>query len=104
MTTTDHRTLTAFEDAEQAHILAHPPVTLYFTVQGLILTGPDRGRDIGDVAQRLITDHVEAGRNACFKLGTARPWWRLWQETETMTVTVLGEGFRQAFDDGGAHD
>ena len=105
MTTTDHRVaLRAYEDAEQAHALSWPPVTLYFTVQGLILTGPDRGRDIGDVAQRLITDHVEAGRNACFKLGTARPWWRLWRETETMTVTVLEEGFRQAFDDGGAHD
>ena len=92
MTTTDHRTLSAYEDAEQAHILAHPDVTLYFSIQGLILTGPDRGRDIGDVTQRLITEHIDAGRTAGYLLGTARPWWRLWRETETMTVTVLGGG------------
>ena len=92
MTTTDHRTLTAYEDAEQAHILSWPPVTLYFAVQGLILTGPDRGRDIGDVTQRLITEHIREGRTAGYQLGTARPWWRLWRETETMTVSVLGEG------------
>ena len=101
MTTTDHRTLSAFEDAKQARILAHPPVTLYFTIQGVILTGPDRGQDIGDVTQRLITQHIEAGREVGYQLGTARPWWRLWRETETMTVTVLGEGFEQSYDDGG---
>ena len=104
MTTTDHRTRSAYEDAEQARILAHPPVTLYFTEQGLVLRGSDRGQDIGDVTQRLITEHIKAGREADYQLGTARPWWRLWRETETMTVSVLGEGFGQAFDDGGAHD
>ena len=101
MTTTNHSTLTDYEDAEQAHILAYPPQTLYFTVQGVVLTGPDQGRDIGNVTQRIITDHIQAGRTVGFQLGSARPWWRLWRSTETMTVTVL-EAFGQAFDDGGS--
>ena len=92
MITVNHRTLAAFEDAEQAHALTWPPVVLYFTLQGLILTGPDRGRDIGDVAQRIVLSHTQAGRDLSFRLGTARPWWRLWRKTETMTVSVLGEG------------
>ena len=79
-------------DAGQVHVPSHPPVVLYFSEQGLILTGSDRGQDIGDVTQRLITEHIKAGREAGYQLGTARPWWRLWRETETMTVTVLGEG------------
>ena len=101
--TTNHSILAAFEDAEQAHALAHPPMTLYFTEQGLILNGSDRGQDIGEVAQRIITDHITAGRTVGFQPGTARPWWRLWRLTETMTVTVTvqAEGFGQAFDDGG---
>ena len=81
---------TFLKDAEQAHALSWPPVVLYFTVQGLILNGPNRGRDIGDVTQRIIMEHIDAGRTAGYQLGTARPWWRLWRETETMTVTVLG--------------
>ena len=103
--TTDHSILAAFEDAEQAHALAHPPMTLYFTEQGLILRGSDRGQDIGEVTQRIITDHITdhitAGRTVGFQPGTARPWWRLWRLTETMTVTVQAEGFGQDFDDGG---
>ena len=99
--TTNHSILTAFEDAEQAHALAHPPMTLYFSEQGLILRGLDRGQDIGEVTQRTITDHIRAGRTIGFQLGTARPWWRWWRQTETMTVTVQAEGFGQDFCDGG---
>ena len=99
--TTNHSILAAFEDAEQAHILSHPPQVLHFTLQGVILTGPDRGRDIGDVAQRIVLEHGQTGREVGFSLGTARPWWRMWRLTETMTVTVQAEGFGQDFDDGG---
>ena len=100
--TTNHSILAAFEDAEQAHILSHPHVVLHFTLQGVILNGSNRGRDIGDVAQRIVLDHTRAERDLTFSLGTARPWWRLWRLTETMTVTVQAEGFGQAFDDGGS--
>ena len=95
--TTNHSILAAFEDAEQAHTLAHPPQVLHFTLQGVILTGPDRGRDIGDVTQRIVTE----GRYLAFRLRRSRPWWRFWQLTETMTVTVQAAGFGQDFDDGG---
>ena len=103
MTTINHRTRSAYEDAEQARILAHPPVTLHFTRSNVVLNGPDRGQHIGLATARLITEHIKAGREVGYQLGTARPWWRLWRETETMTVTVLA-GFGQDFDDGGAHD
>ena len=95
--TTNHSILAAFEDAEQAHILSHPDIVLHFTLQGVILTGPDRGRDIGDVTQRIVME----GRYLAFRLRRSRPWWRLWRLTETMTVTVQAEGFGQDFDDGG---
>ena len=39
--TTIHSILAAFEDAEQAHILSHPDIVLHYTIQGVVLTGPD---------------------------------------------------------------
>ena len=106
MTTTDHRTLTAFEDAEQAHALSWPPVTLYYDDALRILRGPKRGRPLEELRWPLIFERRLAGWDVSERRITLRPWWRLWRPTRAIRITVraMAGGFEQDFDDGGSAD
>ena len=102
MTTTDHRTLGAYEDAEQAHALSWPDVTLYLD-EDRVLIGPHRGRDVWKTLEQIVWGHIDAGREASWEPVTLRPWWRLWRPTRAIRITVraMAGGFEQAYDDGG---
>ena len=100
-------TLTAFEDAEQAHQLTWPDVTLAHDDAGIILAGPLKGQAVQQIIESLITPHLDAGRDAVTTYTTLRPWWRLWTATRAIRISVRPQeftGFEQAFDDGGSHD
>ena len=77
-----------FEDAEQASVLRWPSVKFYFDRRGVVLNGPHRGADVGEATQRVMEMHDRGGRDVTWMLSVARPWWRLWQSTQTLTVTV----------------
>lgn len=77
-----------FEDAEQASVLRWPSVKFFFDRFGVVLKGPHRGEDIGAATQEVMSGHLQGGRDVSWTLSLARPWWRLWQATQTITVTV----------------
>ena len=101
--TTDHRTLSAFEDAEQAHALSWPDVTLYSGKRDEVLRGPYQGMHVATAVMRCATPHLDAGRDVVTAYLTLRPWWRLWRPTRAIRITVraMAGGFEQDFCDGG---
>ena len=84
--------LAAFEDAEQASTLAHLPVALPFDLStSLIIAGPFQGQDVEDVSARIAMGHVMAGRAVHRTVEVRRSWWRFWQQTSVMRISMIGE-------------
>ena len=99
-TTTNHRTLSAFKNAGQAHALQWPPVVLYLCKQP---TGPYQGQEAADALRQILDSHLGAARSVVISDVTLRPWWRLWRPTRAIRITVraMAGGFEQDFCDGG---
>lgn len=88
-------------DADQAHRLRFPTVTLYHDDNSVILAGPHRGRDLDVIANPIRRAHIEGGRDVREYYALVRPWWRFWRDSWVLRIESYPRVFQQSFCDGG---